>query len=307
MRLFPNIEKIRESISRREDDFRIRIGATHVSHNRNLEKTFENLWDAEVKVFSQWGEDGILDFLFECLGISKPRILELGAGSFAECNSRFAAHIRNASVYAVDSRRDLPNGLRKSGLMWRNNLHCEVIEIDDENILDIIERAKSAMNGIDTVSVDLDGNDYWLLEQIPLAGISIVVVEYNPIFGASLRISVENQKKSRFERHYSGLLFGASLSAFISLLNEKNFTFVGTNRVGNNAFFVKTELVDHCKVKVPNSSRLERYVDWRCREARDKNKVLTYADIKVNLNLLQDCKIVDIETGEKFRIRELVK
>ena len=301
----PTIRKIRESVNRREDDFRIRIGAMHVSQNRNIEGMIQDLWDLEVRVFSQWGEDGILDYLFHRLEISKPRILELGAGCFAECNSRFAAHLRNASVYAVDARNDLPMGIHKSGLMWRNNLNYEVIEIDCENILDIVARAEMAIDGIDILSIDLDGNDYWLLEKIPLDQVSIVVVEYNPIFGKDFKITVPNEKKSRFERHYSGLFFGASLPAFIKLLDEKKFSFVGTNRVGNNAFFVRKQMADKCNVKLPHLDLLDKYVDWRCRDARNEHGVLTYDNMNVGRKVIEELLVVDVDTREKHKLKEL--
>lgn len=301
----PSLRRIRESIFHRQDDLRIRIGAMHVSQNRNIEQVVENLWDLEVRVFSQWGEDGILDFLFQKVGISKPKILELGAGCFAECNSRFAAHLRNASVYAVDAREDLSEGIHKSGLMWRNNLNYEVIEINTENILDIVERAERAMDGINAVSIDLDGNDYWVLEKIPLDKVFIVVVEYNPIFGGNVNISVPNEKKARFERHHSGLYFGASLPAFIKLLNEKNFTFIGTNRVGNNAFFVCEKMADQCNVKLPQPDLLDKFLDWRCRESRNEHGVLTYDNIRVNLQVVGEFDVINLTTGVKQKLKEL--
>ena len=63
------------------------LGQNSIIGSRANSSNFKNLWDAEVKVFSQWGEDGILDFLCEALGISKPKMLEVGAGNFRECNS----------------------------------------------------------------------------------------------------------------------------------------------------------------------------------------------------------------------------
>lgn len=299
------INKFRESQYGRNEELRIQVGALHAAMNRCIDKRVKNLWDVEVKVFSQWGEDGILDYLFYSLGLIKPRILELGAGNFSECNSRFAAHILNASVYAVDSREDLPVGLSRSGLMWRNSIFSEVIEIEDNNVVAITKRASKALGGIDVISVDIDGNDYWVMKNIPLNGVLVVVVEYNPIFGKDFRVSVPYEKKSRFERHRSGLLFGGSLPAFIDLLKEKNFTFVGTNRVGNNAFFVDAEKVDNINVEIPNLRFLDKFVDWRCREARDDHGELTYETIESNQGLIDKFVVVEVATGTKTTLGEL--
>jgi len=69
--------------------------------------------------------------------------------------------------------------------------------------------------------------------------VKVVVVEYNPIFGSDFAVSVpQDDNFDRFVKHSSGLYFGASLMAFISTLSKKDFVFIGSNRVGNNAFFI---------------------------------------------------------------------
>jgi hypothetical protein len=74
---------------------------------------FKRLSDAEFKVFSQWGEDGILNYIFNVLDFAKPKIMEIGAANFQECNSRFAAESRNSSVYAVDMNPALVDEVKK--------------------------------------------------------------------------------------------------------------------------------------------------------------------------------------------------
>lgn len=293
-----------ESISRREEDVRLRIGLMHVSQNRTVHFKPNNLWDAEVKVFSQWGEDGILDYLFEKLDIHKPKILEFGAGCFAECNSRFAAHARNASVYAVDSRSDLKDGIAESGLVWRNTIGYECSEVDTSNALAIQERAKVFMNGLDMVSIDLDGNDYWIAEKLDFSQVKVVCVEYNPIFG-SKRVSVSNSRESRWERHYSGLIFGASLTAWLDFFTKRKFLFIGTNRAGNNAFFVPISLRERINFKPPESKNLGKFLDWRCRESRSNQNQLSFLNFADSEALIQDCAVFDIKKGRTSRLREV--
>ena len=67
------------------------VGQSAILASRSSSDNFRDLWDAEIKVYSQWGEDGIIDFLCEKLNISKPKVLEVGSGNFSECNSRFLA------------------------------------------------------------------------------------------------------------------------------------------------------------------------------------------------------------------------
>lgn len=306
MRLINKVlNSVRKSIAWREDDFRIRIGSQHVSQHRFLVGELQNLWDVEVRVFSQWGEDGILDYLLHRLDISKPKVLELGAGCFGECNSKFLAYNRNASVYAVDLRGDLPAGIAKSGLMWRNSLFWEVTKVTTGNIREISSRAFKLMNGIDLVSIDLDGNDYWILKEMNLEEVSIVVAEYNPIFGLENSLTVINKDLGRYERHSSGLLFGASFAAMVKLMKSKKFVFVGTNRVGNNAFFVRDGLESSLKVKIPKESEFYKYLDWRCREARGENGTLVYQTVDESIKLISESKVFNIESSQEVSISDL--
>lgn len=103
-------------------DLHGRISQATIIASRSNSSNFQDLWDSEVSVYSQWGEDGILDYCCEQLNIVKPKILEIGAGKFQECNSRFLAENRNASVFAVDGRGDLEASINLSSLKWKTHL-----------------------------------------------------------------------------------------------------------------------------------------------------------------------------------------
>ena len=59
------IQRIRLGISKDLQNLKFLLGQNSVLTSRSMSGKFINLWDAEVKVFSQWGEDGILDFICE--------------------------------------------------------------------------------------------------------------------------------------------------------------------------------------------------------------------------------------------------
>ena len=109
--------------------------------------------------------------------------------------------------------------------------------INSENILKILNEYDT-LNQLDVFSLDIDGVDYWILEKMPQNFSKIAVLEYNPLFGAELEITVPNiDNFDRTQYHYSNLCFGMSLKAAINLMDKKNFYFVGTNLFRNNAFF----------------------------------------------------------------------
>ena len=94
---------------------------------------------------------------------------------------------------------------------------------------------------VSVLSIDVDGNDYWLWERIESIRPSVVVVEYNAAFPppASLvqQYDTEGPKKVRDDR------WGASLSALHKLGRRKGYELVGCGIAGVNAFFVRDDLV----------------------------------------------------------------
>ena len=281
------------------------VGQAAVMSSRSNSQNFENLWDAEVKVFSQWGEDGILDFLCEKIGISKPNIIEIGAGNFMECNSRFIAEFRNANVIAVDGRDDLTTAVKASPLYWKSNIIPIVEWVTPDNINRIMDIGEEQFGKVDIFSIDLDGNDYWILRDVSLLNVAIVVLEYNPIFGASLKVTIpRNDEFDRYKSHFSGLYYGASLQAFIDLMLAKGFDFVCTNRVGNNAFFVHSRYVD--RFDFDTKSNYNKYVDWRIRESRSPKGELTYLSGSERLKVINDLPLIDLNTMQMHTVGKLL-
>ena len=79
------------------------LGQNAILASRAGKSNFKNLWDAEVKIFSQWGEDGILDYLCDFLDLSKPRVLELGAGDFSTNQIHEIIGNENSKIITIDT------------------------------------------------------------------------------------------------------------------------------------------------------------------------------------------------------------
>jgi len=274
--------------------------------SRRLEGV-RHLWDVEFSGYSQFGEDGILDFLCQRLQIAKPRILELGAADFSECNSRLLAETRSASVFAVDSNPRLETNLRGTDFLWKNPVITRVTWITPENVSDIVREATLEFGGLDLLSLDIDGNDFWVSEEIDYSGISVVVVEYNPIFGASLGITVPRDDSfARFGGHYSGLYYGCSLRAWVDSFEARGFSFLGVNRAGHNAFFVRSEALAQFDDITPQVDRtLSSYCDWRVRDSRDESGKLTYKPWRHYANELGKLPLVVTSSGETIFLAEV--
>ena len=94
------------------------------------------------------------------------------------------------------------------------------------------------------MSVDIDGNDYWIWKEIDCIKPRIVICEYNSAFGNDKKVTVPYKNDFvRRKEHYSDLYFGASLAAFCELAEEKGYDFIGTTRAGVNAYFILLEKI----------------------------------------------------------------
>jgi hypothetical protein len=284
-------------------NFKFALGQSAILASRQSHSKVKNLWDAEVKVYSQWGEDGILDYICEIIALAKPRFLEIGAGNFLKCNSRFIAEFRNASVVAVDARADLLSAPLHS-LKWKNHIELVHEWITPDNVNSIIELAKQKMNSVDIFSLDLDGNDYWILERANLSQFKVVVVEYNALFGSTHEVTVpRNDRFERHKEHASGLYYGASLKAFVELLKLKGFVFIGTNRSCVNAFFIKKNL--RSKFKTLKMQNLDKYVDSTIRESRDSFGKLSFlAGIDRNI-VIESLPLWNVASQVMVKVRDV--
>ncbi len=298
------VKRLSTRINKEKVAIILALGQTSILSSRAVSNKFRNLWDAEVKVFSQWGEDGILDFIFSSLGVSKPRVIEVGAGNFNECNSRFLAENLNASVVAVDGRTDLIESINQTDLPWKTHILGIETWVTPNNINDLVVKARDFMGGIDLFSLDLDGNDYWIIKEAELSSIKVVVVEYNALFGGQKALTVpEEEDFDRAKKHHSNLYYGASLQAYVDLLSDKGFKFIGTNRVGNNAFFV-VEVLAHLIPFSPNPKD-DCYFDWRIRESRDESTALNFLSGIERRAQIAALPLLDLHANEIVYLRDL--
>ena len=282
--------------------WKLAIGDSSINASTAARGQYKYLWDAEVSVFSQNGEDGILNYICDKLELGKPSVIEIGAGNFTECNSRYLAEHRSANVLAVDSRTDLESTVSKLFVYAKTNLLTRTCWVTTENINFLIESAKIEFGDVDIFSLDLDGNDYWVLEAADLSGIKVIVVEFNPLLSKTLPVSVpKDEKFDRTMKHSSWVYYGANLYAFIYLLEQRDFIFIGTTRHGSNAFFIEKSHIGRFNLLRDD---LELFSDVRARESRGENGELTFTSADKRQSLIADQPVVIVSTGKVVKISE---
>lgn len=235
---------------------------------RNIDK----LTDAEFSVFSQFGDDGIIQYVISKLDINQEKFIEFGVENYIESNTRFLLENNNWSGMVIDSNKNNIEYIKNSLNYWRYDLKVMCSFVTAENINNLIQDA-GFEDDIGLLHIDIDGNDYWLWKAITVVKPVIVIVEYNSLFGVERSITIPyNPDFSRFNKHYSGLYAGASLKALCHLASEKGYKFIGTNSAGNNAYFIVLEQAD----KFTSLTCEEGYTLAKFREHRNEQGELTF-------------------------------
>ena len=257
--------------------------------------------DYEFKVSSQTGEDGIIQYLIRNIPIQNNIFVELGVQNYTESNTRFLLQNDNWSGLVIDGSQDNINYIKNDPIYWRYNLKAECAFIDCDNINNLI-RDNGISGDIGLLSVDIDGNDYWVWKAIDCINPYIVICEYNSIFGPQAKVTVPyNKAFQRTIAHYSNLYYGASISALSSLAEKKGYSLVGSNRAGNNVFFVRNDLLSGLQPSKPE----EAYVKAQFRESRDVNGNLSFLDFDQRVELIRELEVYDLAAGKDVKIKDL--
>jgi hypothetical protein len=274
-----------------------RLAAHTIAKMRPL----HTLADAEFRVFSQWGEDGIIEWLASQVAVPNHRFVEFGVENFTEANCRFLMQNRNWKGLIFDSNEDYMAGLRNDRIFWMYDLTAKPAFITAENINDLISEAGFG-GPLGILSIDIDGNDYWVWKAINVVDPAIVICEFNAVLGDQRAAAVPYDPQfHRFKGHHSGLYFGASIAALRHLGDQKGYTFVGTNSNGINAFFVRQDLAG------PALAQLQevRAFCSRHRDSRNENGVLSFAGGLARFNLIRNCPVIDVKTGVTCSLAEM--
>jgi hypothetical protein len=255
----------------------------------------KNFREAEFKVFSQFGDDGIIQYLIARLDIPAElsTFIEFGVQDYSESNTRFLLMNDNWRGLVMDGDQNNMESLKARDMYWRHDLTALCRWIDRDNINAILE--ESGFSGpLGILSIDIDGNDYWVWQRIETVQPVIVIVEYNSVFGAKRAVTVPYDPVfNRTKAHYSNLYWGASLPALANLGRSKGYAFVGSNQAGNNAYFVHENYIGRGGIATIKPE--QGYVESRFRESRDKRGRLTYLGGAARRQTIAEMPVYDIE------------
>lgn len=194
----------------------------------------------EFQVFSQNGEDGILQEIFRRIGTTNKTFVEFGAGTGLENNTAhlllrgWKGHWFEADEAHVKSIQEQFHTLFQNGMLF-----LAQVFITAENIESLFVRS-GVPKDFDLLSIDIDGNDYWVWKKIVNFSPRVVVIEYNALFRPGTDWIIKYNPSHAWKKTS---YYGASISSLERLGREKGYSLVGCDFTGTNAFFVRNDLL----------------------------------------------------------------
>lgn len=246
---------------------------------------------AEFQCFSQWGEDGIIQYLVRNLDISREIFIEFGTQNYRESNTRFLLMNNNWAGLIIDGSKENMEYVRNDDIYWKYNLKAVDRFITAENINDIFKE-NGIIGNIGLLSIDIDGNDYWVWKAINCVEPDIVICEYNSRYGKEKAVTIPyDPGYTRYKGHYSGIYYGASIKALTKLANSKGYALVAGNSNGVNLFFVKKSLLNDM---VTEKSVDEVYVRNQYQDSRDENGNLNRLSFEAEQQIIWNLPLVKV-------------
>lgn len=270
------------------------------SANRST-RHMSGLYQAEFCAFSQWGEDGVISWLCGMLPDIPKTFVEFGVVDYREANTRLLIQLENWRGLVMDGSADNIQAIKRQDISWRHDLTAKCAFIDSENINGLMTDA-GFQGEIGLLSIDIDGNDYWVWKAIDAVSPVIVVSEYNAVLGDLLELTVPYRADfDRSRAHYSNQYFGASIRALASLAKSKGYTFVGTTSTGCNAFFVRNDFAPAIVSALDGTWAFPSAV----REGRNPDGSLSLASGLERMKAIRDLPLVDTERDAVTKLSAL--
>ena len=270
------------------------LQAQAIAEKNRQKNSLKNINEVEFKAFSQWGEDGIIDWLISRLPSINPSFVEFGVSDYKESNTRLLLQSKNWRGLVIDGSVDNISAIKSQEIYWKYDIEAKQAFITAENINTLINES-GFKDDIGLLSVDIDGNDYWVWEAITTISPAIVICEYNTALGDIYPLTVPYQPDfQRAQAHHSLLYFGASIQALISLGKQKNYICIGSTSSGCNVFFIRNDLAHHVLDSLEDIS----VYPCKAREARGKTGEMLYVDGIEGADIISHLPIIDISEGQ---------
>ena len=283
--------------------YKIQEAIGRIESRQIAEYESKDFLKSQFRVFSQWGEDGLLQYLVSNVKFCNNKFIEFGVEDYYESNTRFLLSNNNWSGLIIDGDLENINKIKKDPIYWSSNLKAVNQFITKDNIDEIIKSNGFAGN-IGILSIDIDGNDFWIFKAIDVVKPDLIIIEYNSIFGCDFPLSVPyDENFVRLKKHYSNIYYGASIRALNDLAVQKGYSLIASNDAGNNLFFLRKEILGDIKpLSVEKAFKKSIF-----RESKNFDGELSYLNYDERVKIISDLELINTNTGETVFFKDLNK
>jgi len=240
------VRDIRNELRRLRQEMETNLAAQRmIALHRLLEVELKNdprfqdprrLLKYSFRVNSQNGDDGIIREIFRRIGTTDRVFLEIGVGDGTENNTAFLV-TQGWTGFWIDGNDRFVDKAKKRGL----DAHIGLLRafVSRENIVSLLQQLKVPAE-FDLLSLDVDCNTYYIWEALTAYRPRVAVIEYNSSLPPDLEWKVKYDPAAIWDGSWN---FGASLKSYELLGARLGYKLVGCDFHGNNAFFVRDDLV----------------------------------------------------------------
>jgi len=194
----------------------------------------------EHQTFSQNGEDGIINEIFNRLDITTGEFIEIGTGDGSENNTRLLLELGWKGVWIDGSTKNLNTINSNFQNFIKNDKLLAYANFVNENNINSILQKYDISKDVDLLSLDLDLTTHLVWESINYITPKVLVIEYNGFFPKNSLWEAVVEDNEVWD---GSINMGASLTTIIKISESKGYKHIGCDITGTNAFFVLEELV----------------------------------------------------------------
>src|SRR5689334_3407210 len=142
-----------------------------------LKSRIQSFREIEFSIYSQFGDDGIIQWLISRLSLPHDTFVEFGVENYTEANTRFLLMNDNWSGLIMDGSPDNISQVVNAPYFWRYDLQARAAFVTPENVNSLIGSAGFEPD-VGLLHIDVDGNDYWIWNAVNTIRPIVVIVEY---------------------------------------------------------------------------------------------------------------------------------
>jgi hypothetical protein len=261
----------------------------------------DHLGNVEFRVTSRRGQDGIIEWLSCKLPNIPASFVEFGVTDYYKSNARFLLENRNWQGLIIGNDMQNPTLHIDEKVLIRHNLRYACHPITAEEVNELLgDYGFSGEIGI--LSIELRGNEYWILRAIDVVKPAVVICGINGAFGDLKGVTIPYDPDfDRMKAHFSGLYFGCSVIALQWLCERRGYKFIGTDTAGVTAFFVRQDIAS------PVLDAIANIVVWpeTYSDSRDINNALDFARGADKYLIIREMPVIDISSGRVVALKDL--